>query len=287
MREAGIYNDVDEEAYHGDRGSLSVSGAKLLLPPSCPAKFRWRMDNPQPPNRVFDFGHVAHTLILGKGSEIVQIDAADFRTKDAKEQRDQAYAEGKVPILSSEYAKALAMADAVMGDPIAGPLLSGEGQAEVSLYSDDPSGVQLRGRVDWLTTDEIDDYKTSSTANPEELQRKFFSLGYFMQAAWYMDLAIALGISENPRFRFIVQEKEPPYIVTVVEYDHEAIQEGRRLNGLAIDLYKRCIDENHWPAYTDETITLSLPYWALKARDQAIYDEATELERNWDDFIAS
>ena len=287
MTEPGIYPDVPEGHYHSDRNSLSVSGAKLLLPPSCPAKFRYRMDNPQPPNRVFDFGHVAHTLILGKGAEIVQIDAPDFRSKAAKEERDQAYAEGKVPILAEEYTKAVAMADAVMSDPIAGPLLQGDGQAEVSLYADDPSGVQLRGRVDWLTTDEIDDYKTSSTANPEELQRKFFTYGYFMQAAWYMDLAIALEISENPRFRFIVQEKEPPHIVTVVEYDHEAIREGRRLNRMAIDLYKRCADENHWPAYTDETITLSLPYWALKARDQAIYDEAAELERNWDDFIAS
>lgn len=286
MTKPGVYQDIPEEAYHADRASLSVSGAKLLLPPSCPAKFRYRMDNPQPPNRVFDFGHVAHTLILGKGSEIVQIDAPDFRSKDAKEQRDQAYTEGKVPILSSEFAKALAMADAVMGDPIAGPLLHQDGEAEVSLYAQDETGVQLRGRVDWLTN-EIVDYKTSSTANPEELQRKFFSYGYFMQAAWYMDLTIALGISENPRFRFIVQEKEPPHIVTVVEYDHEAIQEGRRLNRMAIDLYKRCTDTNTWPAYTDETITLSLPYWALKARDQAIYDEAAELERNWDDFIAS
>lgn len=286
MTKPGIYSDIAEDTYHADRCSLSVSGAKLLLPPSCPAKFRHRQDNPQPPNRVFDFGHVAHTLILGKGSEIVTIDAPDFRTKDAKELRDQAYAGGKVPILSSEYAKAVAMADKVMGDPIAGPMLQGDGQAEVSLYAPDESGVLLRGRVDWLS-DEIVDYKTSSTANPEELQRKFFSYGYFMQAAWYMDLVVALGILETPRFRFVVQEKEPPHIVTVVEYDGEAIQEGRRLNRMAVDLYKRCTDTNTWPAYTDQTITLSLPYWALKARDQAIYDEAAELERNWDDFIAS
>lgn len=286
MTEPGIYSDIAEDTYHADRASLSVSGAKLLLPPSCPAKFRYRQDNPQPPNRVFDFGHVAHTLILGKGSEIVQIDAPDFRTKDAKELRDQAYADGKVPILSSEYAKAVAMADKVMGDPIAGPMLQRDGQAEVSLYAPDESGVLLRGRVDWLS-DEIVDYKTSSTANPEELQRKFFSYGYFMQAAWYMDLVVALGILETPRFRFVVQEKEPPHLVTVVEYDDEAIQEGRRLNRMAVELYKRCTDTNTWPAYTDQTITLSLPYWALKARDQAIYDEAAELERNWDDFIAS
>lgn len=269
MTEPGIYSDIAEDTYHADRASLSVSGAKLLLPPSCPAKFRYRMDNPQPPNRVFDFGHVAHTLILGKGSEIVQIDAPDFRSKDAKEQRDQAYTEGKVPILSSEFAKAVAMADAVMGDPIAGSLLQQDGEAEVSLYAPDPCGVLLRGRVDWLSKDVIVDVKTSTTANPAELVRKFWTYGYFMQARWYQDLVRTLEISEHPDFLFVVVEKEPPHLVTVVRYDDDALTEGRRLNSQAIDLYADCQATNTWPGYTDHIHTLALPAWAMRGADQA------------------
>ena len=62
----GLYT-VDEQSYHRDRGSLSVSGAKLLLPPSCPAKFKERMDNPPPPKPHFDFGSIVHTLTPAPG----------------------------------------------------------------------------------------------------------------------------------------------------------------------------------------------------------------------------
>ena len=294
----GIYGWVPEDIYHADQGSLSVSGAKLLLPPSCPAKFKERMDNPPPAKRHFEFGHLVHLEVLGKGVETVELPFDDYRTKAAREARDDARARGKVPVLVGpkanddigvELAKARTMADKIRNDPEAGPLFA-RGHAEKSLYWTDPdSGVRLRGRVDWLTT--IDgrltcvDLKTSTTANPAELERKFWQHCYHMQNAWYRRLLIELGMSDDPDFVFVVAEKEPPFAVTVVRYDQEAIAEGDRLNRQAIDLYVECRTANHWPEYTDHSVTLSLPYVALKARDQAIYNEAVELERNWDDFF--
>ena len=47
---AGVYDGMDEDAYHADPvpgGSLSASGAKLLLPPSCPALYHYRRDHPK------------------------------------------------------------------------------------------------------------------------------------------------------------------------------------------------------------------------------------------------
>ena len=73
--EDGLFT-VEENTYHRDRGSLSCSGAKLLLPPSCPAKFRQRMDNPPPPKPHFDFGSIVHTLTLGAGSDYVVLEPA-------------------------------------------------------------------------------------------------------------------------------------------------------------------------------------------------------------------
>ena len=86
----GIYGWVPEALYHRDSGSLSFSGAKLLLPPSCPAKFKERMDNPPKPKRIFEFGHLVHLEVLGKGVDTVEIDANDYRTKAAREARDRA-----------------------------------------------------------------------------------------------------------------------------------------------------------------------------------------------------
>jgi hypothetical protein len=284
----GMTGQVDEAAYHADRGSLSVSGAKLLLPPSCPAKFRERMDNPPKPKREYDFGHVAHKLILKEGAEVVVVDATDWRTKDAREARDAAHAEGKTPILAAEFEKAEAMAAAVRSHSVAGPLFE-RGYAEKSLYHTDPgTGVRLRGRTDWLTLVQrgdrevltVVDLKTSTTANPAELERKFWQFGYFMQAAHYLDLVTAIGLSDAPAFRFVVVEKEPPHIVTVIQYDDEAIAEGRRLMRMAIATYVQCRDSGIWPGYADDTVvSISLPRWAaydgVKAAAEALI---TELE---------
>lgn len=277
----GIFNWVDEESYHLDRGSLSVSGAKLLLPPSCPAKFRHTMDNPPKVKREWDFGHVAHRLVLGKGAEFKALDPAVHGLKaDGKPSEKptsttkwrnaaaDARARGLVPIHADDHAKAQTMAVGVFKHPVAGRLFA-EGDAEVALYhTDAETGVRLRGRCDWICHRDRDrmvivDYKTSTTANPAELVRKFWSLGYFMQAAWYRDLAVSLGLSEDPRFLFVVQEKEAPHVVTVMEYDDDAITEGQRLNREAIRLYTQCRDRDEWPGYTVDTVTISLPGWAF------------------------
>ncbi|MCV7424382.1 PD-(D/E)XK nuclease-like domain-containing protein [Mycobacterium yunnanensis] len=286
-----VYNLADDE-YHADRSSLSVSGAKLLLPPSCPAKFREYMDNPRKPKREWDFGHVAHRIVLGKGAEFSVLNPAvhglkkDGTVADSpratagwKAADADARAAGLVPIHVDDATAAEEMAQRVLQHPSAGPLFA-DGEAEVSMYATDAeTGVQLRGRCDWIEPDgDIDDYKTSTTANPAELERKFFTLGYFMQAAWYIDLAVATGRAANPAFRFVVQEKVAPFVVTVVQYDDDAIAEGRRRNRQAIRMYAEMQESGRWPGYSDGVVTISLPGWVLRDGEQAqIRAQADEL----------
>ncbi|UJL31710.1 PD-(D/E)XK nuclease-like domain-containing protein [Mycolicibacterium vanbaalenii] len=278
--------DVAEDIYHADRGSLSVSGAKLLLPPSCPEKFKYRLDNPPKPKKIFDEGHLAHKKVLGKGGEFMVLDPAvhglkadgspsDKPTATAmwKAHEAEARAAGMTPIHIDIDRNASLMADRVLNDPDAGPLFK-RGHAERALYWTDPATrVRLRGRPDWLTLQRFGDserlvcvdYKTSITANPAELERKFWQLHYYMQAAWYLDLLIALKISDNPVFLFVVQEKEPPHIVTVIEYDAPAIAKGRRANRRAIELYAQCRETDEWPAYARGVVSMSLPHYAFTA----------------------
>lgn len=262
----GIFDWVTEQSYHADRSSLSFSGAKLLLPPSCPAKFRERMDNPPKPKPEYTFGHAAHRLVLGKGAEIIEVDAPDWRGKAAREIREQA-CNGVAPMLTKELDAARAMEQAVRQHPTAGPLFA-EGLAEHSIYTDDPvTGVRLRGRIDWLTTIDgqlwICDYKTSTTASPAEFSRLAYAYRYFSQASWYIDLVTSVGLSDKPVFVDVVQEKVPPYVVSVVEFDAEAIAEGRRVNRQAIDLFAECTANDQWPDYGAYIHSVGLPVWAL------------------------
>jgi hypothetical protein len=231
------------------------------------------MDNPPPAKRHFEFGHLVHLLVLGIGVPTVEIDADNYRTKAAQEQRDAARAEGKIPVLvgadandefGAELAKAQAMADSVRAHPEAGELFR-RGHPEKSLYWTDPeTGVRLRARADWLTliNERLTcvDLKTAASVYRPDLERVFWKNGYYLQNAWYVRLLTAIKGSE-PDFAFVCVEKEPPYLVEVVRYEPEDVAEGHRLNRIAINTFARCIETGEWPGYTDAT-TFRLPRWA-------------------------
>lgn len=273
----GVYDGMPDDVYHADpvpAGSLSSSGARKLLPPNCPAKFRWEQDNGQPHNPIFDFGHAAHLHVLGAGAPLVVVDAADWRTKDARAQRDQAYADGHTPILAAEYDQVIGMAKAVLEHPTAAALFNPEtGDPEQSAFwIDQPSGIWRRTRFDFLRTRTtgrvvIPDYKTCASADPEHIQRAVHNYGYHQQAAWYLDTVRALGLAEDPAFVFVFQEKQAPYLVNVVQLDPIAERIGRDLNRQAIDIYADCQRTGRWPGYSDDIELISLPAWATRTEE--------------------
>jgi hypothetical protein len=188
---------IPDSKYHAATHVLSASGAKKLL--ACPARFKYERDHPPPePKRAFDFGRLAHTLVLGEGSEIVVVDADNWTTKAAREQRDAAYAASATPVLRAEYDAALAMRDAVMAHPTASQLFA-QGVAELSgFFEDDSTGIGLRFRPDFMT--EVNgkpaciDFKTASSADPAEFARSVARYLYHLQNAWYIAGLNAHGI---------------------------------------------------------------------------------------------
>lgn len=268
--------DMPDDVYHADpipEGSLSASGARRLLPPSCPARFAYERERGRPPKAAFDFGHAAHLLVLGAGPELVVIDAADWRTKAAKEARDAARDAGRVPLLPHEHTAVTTMAAALRAHPIAGELLNPEQmRAEVSLFWRDPeSGVVRRARLDAVSTPDADgqpvivDYKTTAKpANLDEISRAMWNYGYAMQADWYSEAAAAVLGMGDARFLFVFQETEPPHLVSVVEPDLTALLIGRRRNRQAIDLYAKCTASGVWPGHVPdgEIPLVGVPGWA-------------------------
>lgn len=301
-REPGIYPGIPDEEYHGDRGSLSSSGARLLLPPSTPAHFRHAMDTPRKPKREFDFGHIAHRLLLGEGArfevlhpEVVGLKADGTAASNPratagwKQAEEDARAAGRVPVHADDHAKAEAMVSAVRRHETAGPLFA-EGVAEVSLFAEDPeTGVRLRARPDWWT--EVDgratfvDFKTTVTAEPATFTRKATrDFGYHVQAAFYRRAAALLGLGDV-RFLFVAVEKTSPHLPSVVEFDAEALAEADRLVTQAISTYAECCATGRWPGYPPGIHLASLPPWQLANTPQA-RAEAAELAADADDLIA-
>jgi hypothetical protein len=263
-----IRDDLTAEQYHADRESISSSGLRALLAPGCPAQFKYDLDNPRPPKKEFDFGHVAHKLVLGEGSQVEIVDYPDWKKLDARNQRDAAYEQGLIPILAKDYAVAEAMAEAVRRHPIAGGLFApGTGRAELSLFwTDRETGVRCRVRPDWLK--ELPglvlaaDYKSCRDANPEAVSRAIRDYSYHQQDAFYTDGIWAALDPADVRFVFVFQSKTAPYLITVRELAQQDRDIGRARNQRALRLYADCQRTGIWPDWTgpvDEIPQISMP----------------------------
>lgn len=261
----GIYDNMSEDEYHADPvpgGSLSHSGAKVIYGRT-PLHFRApRIDTP-----VLMFGRAVHTKVLGVGAEVVSY-GPNLTTKAAREARDEALAAGLTPVSDKELEAANAMAEKVLAHPLARRILERPGKAEQSLFTVDETGIWRRSRLDWMP--DIDspvrpilaDYKTARNAGPREFGNAAAEYDYPGQGAWYLADFVAHGGDPEAAFVFIVQEKEPPYVVAVYEVMPEDLAAGHAYNRAAIARFAECRATDTWPGYTDDHIKpLEVPGW--------------------------
>jgi hypothetical protein len=275
----GLHNDLTNEEYHADKTSLSSSGARKLLPPSCPAKFRYEQDHPQPATKTFDYGNAAHKMVLGNGPKLVVIDHDTWNTKAAKAEVTEARATGAIPLKQHEMQMVKDMAEAIGRHPLAAALLDpAYGAPEQSgFWIDEASGIRCRVRFDWLPSIQggrliIPDYKTTTDASNEAMQKDIDKYGYNQQADWYETGARALNLGGiDAELLLIAQEKKPPYLVNVIgiEFGSRVIAEAK--NRAAIETFARCTADGYWPGYADhEPNYLALPGYA-ENRDKELY----------------
>lgn len=264
---ATVSRDLPDEQYFAI-DALSQSVAKWLLEPGGPARWRWEHDHPAPPKAAFDFGHAAHQLMLGRGtgarvipSDILASNGA-ASTREAKAFIAETRAAGLAPIKADEDAAIHQMADALTEHRTACELLTApdvmtEVGITASLY-----GVTCKGKIDAVIPGgPLVDYKTSRSADPARFARSATDYGYHLQAAHYASLCQAAGITDEPLV-FVVQEKDAPYLVSVIELHPDAVRLGRQLMQQAADIWRRCHATGDWPGYPDEVIEIDIPAWA-------------------------
>lgn len=261
----GLYPDIPETVYHGDPDSLSSSGVRTLVKPGGPAKHRAAVHQD---NDDFDIGTAAHELLLGTGAGIVEVPFKTWQGNAAKEERAKARAEGKTPLLTKQLEATRAMVAAARDRPEVAELLPADGAAEMSAYALDPtSWIMLRARFDYLIISAdrhvtIVDYKTTKNAAPRAFAKSAAEYGYHVQEAHYRRVLRELGY-EVDRFVFLAQEKEPPYLTSIHEFDAAAVREGDRIVSAGIEIFAACRDADDWPGYGNRTYRMSLPAWAI------------------------
>lgn len=264
----GIVHGLSDAEYHSHH-ALSSTEARLLVKEAGPALYRWKKDNPPliDDSPKFDIGKAVHAKVLGQGAEVIVVDADDWRTKAAREAREEARAEGKAPLLTREFEAVTAMAEAVLAHPTAKALLSQPGDTEVSLFSD-IDDVPVRARFDFLP-DQSErrtvavDLKTTVDASKSAFENSVARYEYAVQRAWYLDIHKAITGEANAEMVFVAVEKEPPYLVAVYQVPTLWADKGHIMAAHARELWAECTRTNTWPGYPAEVQLLDEPVWHL------------------------
>jgi hypothetical protein len=269
----GIYDGLSAEIYHDPhctpQPSLSSSGAKILLDES-PAHFKYRvLDGNRSPSNAFDIGNATHLLVLEPeafAERVHVIDASTYHTAAAQQARDVARGNGKIPLLKHEAETVRAMRDALAAHAVAQHAFVA-GRAERSYFWRDlETDVWLKARLDYEPTHRryLADLKTSISAHPEVFRKRVADYGYHISAAWYLDAIERFHGAAPDRFFFVVIEKQPPHLISVVELEPEALDWGRLQARKAMRIFADCLAADRWPGYAERAVSVNLPDWTLR-----------------------
>lgn len=281
-------HDIDEATYHADpcpEPSLSASVAKVLV--NRTPRHAWCKHprlNPQHENehaQKFDLGSAFHALLLGKGAEVVAIEADDYKTKAAKEARDAARADGLIPMLAGQLTRATAMVEAVRAQILEHEEAArafAAGLPERTIIWREDNGIWCRALLDWMPESgpAYPDLKsTEASASPDQWGRTvMFNIGCDVQDAFYRRGLRKLGISDEAYLMFLVAELDHPYLIATHRCSPGATAMGDRKVETAIELWGECLKRNRWPGYRQVTASHDPPFWQEQQwADRELYAE--------------
>jgi len=291
VREAGAYR-IPIRHYHTQAvcpgPSISSSGLRTIYNKS-PADF-WAFSewnpNRYPSSDASDallMGRAAHCLIMGdevfeESFFLLDPDAPPKPTKAQIRARD----EGRVSDSARErfdfwdalegdtrdiipaawYADIHHMSRALAAHPLVAPLFDGE--PEVSLiWQDEPTGLWVKSRMDMHPSmgGIRADLKTATDVSLRAVMRSIGKYSYDMQAA-LGSLGAEIVLGERIESSVLVfAQTTPPYSVSPIEIDDEALHWAKLKNRKALDTAARCLETGDWPGPVEGIPKYAPPDW--------------------------
>ena len=287
INKPGVYK-LSMDEYHGDpceTPSLSRGMIKDIL--DLTPQHVWFNSPTLNPHHVpedkeekFDIGTASHSLFLQGDDIVAVIEADDWRTKAAKEQREQARKDGKIPLLARQYEGvkhlvASAKKKITECEELGIEVLQDEGDAELS-YLWKEGDLWMRCRPDWVSHDRklILDYKTTDiTANPEVWGAKIVNTGLDIQEHLYRRGVFNVEETDKkligwPKFVFFVQEIFPPYLCSFICASPRIQDMGRQKTNFGMFIFKMCLEQDKWESYPKQVCHVEAPEWSFNAWDK-------------------
>lgn len=280
----GLVHDMPAEDYHAVP-ALSATGLKAL------ARSAWHFKNrPEiKPTRPMLRGTLAHCAVLephamAKRYVVVPADAPRRPSRaqlDAKKPSDEsraamswwadfnASAAGRQIVSAEDYAITQMQLQALADEPtIAGILKEGVGEASV-FWRCKRTGVYCKARPDWMTPPvgrrvTLLDLKSTADESPSGFGRAAARMKYHLQRAHYVDGVQQATGWQVDEFVFAAVTSAPP-VLAVPYFLNDAIKEqADDERAELMDLYARCLESGHWPAYGAGLQMLDFPAYAKR-----------------------
>ena len=275
----GLHANISFARYLADpcpEPSLSSSTIRDLLRSPLHAHRRHpRLGGARDDNGRADLGTAVHALVLGGSERLYWVDADDWRTKAAREARDLARLDGRVPVLESDREPIEGAARAALNALGDAALLDQERAEQTLIWREGEAWA--RGRPDLLIgpqADTVVDLKTATNADPVDwIRRSMIAGGYHVQAAWYLrglDTVLPDGAGAGSTLRgagtgrefvCLVVELDPPHGCSLVGVGPELLAIGRAAVERGVRLWKECMASGKWPGYPPAIHWADAPAW--------------------------
>lgn len=270
----GIHFNVPREQYVADIG-YNQSSLKNFAKANSPAHFKYDQEHSTLAEKdyirigsfvdcaVFHPGQIAERFAIWPGERRGKEWTA-FKEANAS----------KTILNEAEHERALGTIKAINAHKDATDAIKSSRHHAVVIAEHPVFGYRLKAELDMLPPAEFEwlfDLKTAESASGEDFKRQAFSIGYDVQACWYMDI---LSFLPEPvmvnNFGFLIAETNPPHGVKMRHFrkDSRVIEQAREKINLWLPAYHDCVVNNHWPCYDDKWEEITFDYWMLKDRPQ-------------------
>lgn len=270
---AGVYQ-VSDDDYLKDPvcvPSLNNTTAKAIVTTS--PKHAWAMHprlggaltiDVERGTAAQDLGTVAHQMFLHGEHKVRILNVTDFKTKKAQEARDQAIAEGRIPLKADRYdAVRMVVEELEQFRAKTGAFTAGKPEQTLVWREGEHWS---RCKVDWLPDDPAAymwDLKTTSVG-ARAWARTAWDLGVDMQGTYYPRGSECVHGEPPAGMKFCVIETKPPFGLKVYELSPAALEVGDAQVHMALSAWANCRETGEWPGYSIETDWLDPPAWKLR-----------------------
>ncbi len=275
----GIVYDLPDAGYRAEEGITAT--ILKVVDRSSPAHAKAVIDGQIKESDAFDFGKAFHAMLLENRQEFV-VHPLTYPSEIKKEIVHKPWswnanyckdwaAHQLVDVLSHDESDDLmGMIQSVRSNSELAKLCQGA-KNEVSVFAE-KNGIKFKSRIDTLpVSGPILDFKSTTDANPQKFVRQAFDKGYFLQAAFYLDVLRLTG-DERKEFWFVAIEKEKPYAHSIIKCASDVVSFialGRIRYQNALRTLLKAKETGKWPSYAPIDAELVASPWMLKELEQS------------------